>query len=34
MDEALPLLRALVDEAGPDGPLGLLMRLAEWVVVR
>jgi len=31
MDEALPLLWTLVDEAGSHGTLGLFLRMAEWI---
>jgi hypothetical protein len=31
LDEALPLLWALLDEARSHGTLGLFMRMAEWI---
>ena len=31
LDEALPLLWTLADEAGSHGTLGLFLRMAEWV---
>jgi len=34
MDEALPLLRTVVDKTGPHGTLGLFLRMAEWVKVQ
>jgi hypothetical protein len=33
LDEALSLLRTVVDEAGSYGTLGLFLRMAEWVIV-
>ena len=34
LDEALPLLRTVVDKAGSHGTLGLFLRMAEWVKVK
>jgi hypothetical protein len=31
MDEALPLLWSLADEAGTYGTLGVFLRMAEWI---
>ncbi|HSL03168.1 MAG TPA: hypothetical protein VK901_06475 [Nitrospiraceae bacterium] len=31
LDETLSLLWKLVEEAGPDGTLGLFLRMAEWI---